>query len=118
MTKPFDYTLDWHKPEPQIVLEIIQAVGIHRLANFDGCLCGRFSLRNVDIDICCGKGRQRALWISSKSGDYDDNAQKKLRPIAEEVVRQVQDLNDGRGEMPTRFDAWSREKEAAYGVSS
>lgn len=73
--------------ETQKVVALIKELECWRLGNWDGCCCSRFSIRNVDVDISCGKGREQAVWVSSHSMDYDDKSL--LRPIMAEVIRQV-----------------------------
>lgn len=102
----FDYSLHWYTPEPQRVLEVLKEVGIHRLANFDGCLCGCFAIRNVKIEISCGKGADRGIKISSRSMDYPASAEeleKVLCEVGNEVQRQIDDLHDGRGPIPVHY---------------
>jgi hypothetical protein len=90
------------KPMHMVVVDLIREVGVIRLGNFDGCACCRFSVRDVDVEVGCGKGGERAVWVSSPSLEYWDGAtangndEALLRPIAEEVVRQVSEA-DGRG---------------------
>lgn len=84
----------WKMSEPEKVVAIIKEVGAWRLGNWDGCTCSRFSIRNVDIDISCGKGGPRRVRVSSPSCDYIDG-DPDLRTIGEEVARQVQE-SDGR----------------------
>lgn len=94
--------------EPDMVLALVKEVEVWRLANLDGCCCGRFSLRNVDVEFGCGKGGERAVWCSSRSMDYWDRVSKDgcderlLRPIAEEVARQIE-ARDGRGPLKIYF---------------
>lgn len=85
----------WPVSEPERVAALIREIQCWRLGNWDGCCCSRFSLRNVDVDISCGKGREQAVWVSSPSMDYD--GEKDLRPIMDEVVRQ---LNEQSGRLP------------------
>lgn len=80
--------------ETEKVVAIIKEVGCSRLGNWDGCCCSHFSIRNVDVEISCGKGREQAVWISSRSQDYDDK--ELLKPIMAEVIRQVTEQS-GRG---------------------
>lgn len=80
----------WRMSEPQKVLSIIKDVGAWRLGNWDGCTCSSFSIRNVNIDIGCGKGSPRRVHVSSRSGDYE-NGTVALRMIGDEVARQVQE---------------------------
>lgn len=98
----FDYSKEWHKSEPEKVVDLIKEVGIHRLGRLDGCLCCFFSVRNVDIQIACGKGSERGVSVGSGSMDYEGDVEM-LRPIAEEVRRQCEELDDGRGDMPIRL---------------
>lgn len=102
----FDVEQSWKMDEPEKVVAIIKEVGVWRLANWDGCICSRFSIRNVDVDISCGKGSDRGIRIDSPSMDYwnedtaDDCDEKLLRPIAEEVKRQIENGGDHRGPIP------------------
>jgi hypothetical protein len=90
----------WKMSEPEKVVAIIKEVGAWRLGNWDGCTCSHFSIRNVQIDVGCGKGSPRNVHVSSRSGDYDgENAA--LRMIGEEVARQVQEADDGRSQQIT-----------------
>jgi hypothetical protein len=70
---PFDYSLEWKKTEPERVLDVIKEVGIHRLANLDGCICCSFEIRNVRVEVCCGKGGERGCRLSSRSLDYPED---------------------------------------------
>ena len=95
----------WRASEPERVVAVLRDVGMWRLANHDGCTCGSASIRNVDIDVSCGKGRPRGIWVSSGSMDYEDKED--LRPIAEEVQRQIQE-SDHRGEIPIHLHEWRK----------
>jgi hypothetical protein len=95
----------WKMSEPELVLAMIKEMGIWRLGNCDGCMCSSFSLRNVHVDISCGKGTDRAVRVYSYSGDYDDNHNELLRPVAEEVRRQVEE-SDLRGPAPIFYAEW------------
>ena len=98
-----------YKSEPELVLDLVKEVGAARLGNFDGCVCSRFEVRNVHVDICCGKGRDRGIYIWSHSMDYlEEDHEEMLRPIAEEVARQVQKA-DERGPLPIKFHEWKKE---------
>lgn len=110
----FDYTLDWGKSEPQRLLNLIREIGIHRLAAFDGCLCGSFEIRNVEIDISCGKGRDRGIWISSRSLAYppsEGDLKQILYEVGKEVQRQIIALNDGRGPITVHYRQWCKQNE-------
>jgi hypothetical protein len=80
--------------EHEEVVSLIKEVGCWRLGNWDGCCCSRFSVRNVDVDIHCGKGIEQSVWVSSLHLDYDDDTL--LHPIMDEVVKQVTEKS-GRG---------------------
>lgn len=82
----FTVQQSWKMSEAEKVLAIIIELGCWRLGNWDGCACSRFSLRDVDIEIACGKGGEQGVWVRSASCEYDDV--ELLRPIMEEVVRQ------------------------------
>lgn len=108
----FDYSTEWPKSEPQRVLDVIKEMGIHRLANLDGCICSGFEIRNVEIDISCGRGRDRGCWVSSRSMDYPEDEvelAKILAAVGEEVRRQIDDLHDGRGPMSVHYRKWSKD---------
>ncbi len=77
-----------YKTEPELVLELIKEIGVSRLGNWDGCECSSFSIRNVTVDISCGKGQKRGILISSNSMDYEDEGL--LYPIGEDVKQQVE----------------------------
>jgi hypothetical protein len=96
----FDYSTEWSKSEPQRVMDVIREVGVHRLANLDGCICSDFSIRNVEVEIRCGKSSApRGIRVSSQWREYMSGAVE-LRVIADEVVRQLIKLYDGRGPLP------------------
>lgn len=101
--------------EPNMVLAIIKELGIYRLGNCDGCVCSSFSLRNVHVDISCGKGTDRAVRVYSHSGDYDEGHDELLRPIAEEVQRQVEG-SDMRGPAPIFFEEWKNTSSRGQGA--
>lgn len=94
-----------YESEDRQVLDLIKEVTIYRLGNWDGCSCSHFSVRNVNVDISCGKGRDRGIFVHSNSMDYDDV--ELLRPIAEEVKRQVEEC-DGRGPISFYLQKWKR----------
>lgn len=63
--------IDWSDlSEPQRVAHLIREIGPSRLANFDGCICSRFSIRNVDFTLSCGSGSPRGIIVGSGSMDY------------------------------------------------
>lgn len=98
----------WKMSEPEMVTAIIKEIGIWRLGHCDGCMCCSFALRNVNIDVHCGKGQERAVRVYSSSGDYSDNHDEMLKPIAEEVQRQVK-AADARGDAPIFYGPWRRD---------
>lgn len=73
--------------ETEKVVALIRGIECFRLGNWDGCCCSHFSVRNVLVDICCGKGGEQAVRVSSASMDYRD--EELLRPVMTEVIRQV-----------------------------
>ena len=90
----FTHEEGWAMSEPDKVIAVIKAVGVWRLANWDGCCCSHFSIRNVKIDASCGKGQPRCVKVSSRSLDYEGESEA-LRRIGEEVAQQIQKA-DGR----------------------
>jgi hypothetical protein len=73
---------------------LVREIKCWHLGNWDGCCCSQFSIRNVNVDISCGKGGEQAIRVWSNSMDYQDEAD--LRPIMDEVARQVAE-GSGRG---------------------
>ncbi len=96
------FTADDKMTEPQKVLAIIEELECWRLGNWDGCCCSHFSIRNVDVRISCGKGDEQAVWVSSRSFEYDDK--ELLRPILREVVRQVTEQSNRGGSFAEYID--------------
>lgn len=82
----------WKMTETEKVVAIIKEVECWRLGYWDGCCCSEFSVRSVNVDIACGKGREKAVRIS---GGADHDAET-LKPIMAEVMRQVEEQS-GRG---------------------
>lgn len=98
---------DEYQTERGRVLDIVREVGVQRLSYFDGCACGGFTLRNVKVDISCGKGRDRGVWVSHRG---DDHSPDDILAIADEVASQVEEC-DGRGAMPRYPHEWRRPDE-------
>jgi hypothetical protein len=94
------------------VVDLVKEVGVSRLVGYDGCFCGQFEVRSVKVDIACGKGRDRAIWIWSHNDDFYDSEYKldteALRPIAEEVAKQVEEA-DCRGPLPVHYREWNKD---------
>lgn len=84
----------WKMTEPEKIVALIKEIELWRLGNWDGCCCSSFSIRNVDVEISCGKGREQAVWISSRSMDYHDRTL--LKPVMAEVIRQLTPEQTGR----------------------
>jgi hypothetical protein len=103
----FDVQQSRKMQEHEMVLAIVKEVEVWRLGHFDGCCCCWFRVRDVQIDVSCGKGSERAVRVYSQSDDYWNENSKSpnevfLRPIAEEVARQVE-MSDHRGPLPLHF---------------
>ena len=95
----FNTEQSWKMREPEKVLALIKEIGVSRLGYWDGCCCSHFSIRNVNVSISCGKGGEQAVRVSSRSSDYGDvdhGDPELLRPIMDEVVRQLNEQS-GRG---------------------
>lgn len=106
----------WKMSEPEKVLAIIKELGVWVLGNWDGCCCSKFSIRNVDVDIACGKGRNQGVYVSSDSMDYlnqdlimDEDL---LRPIAEEVAKQCDEHAWRSKKFEYHIRAWDKEKDS------
>jgi hypothetical protein len=106
----FSVEQSWAMSEPEKVVALLKENQLWRLAHWDGCCCSNFSVRNVNIDISCGKGREQAVWVSSTSGDYDDETL--LRPIMAEVIKQLTGHSGRGGVFAEHFSAWMNERRA------
>ena len=97
-----------YKSEPERVLDLIKEVKVYNLGNWDGCVCCHFSIRNVNVDVACGKGSDQAIRVWSNSMDYmegyGDPHDEALKPIAEEVRRQVIDGSFRGGDFPIFYE--------------
>jgi hypothetical protein len=89
------------------VVSLIKEVRCWRLGYWDGCCCSRFSVRNVDVEISCGKERERAIWVSSTSIDYLDDAL--LHPIMAEIVKQLTECSYQGGTFAQYIDGFRYE---------
>jgi hypothetical protein len=93
------------------VVNLIKEVGIYRLSTLDGCLCGGFEIKGIDVDIACGKGRTRGIWVwPAHNGDYQEEGDEAIRPIGDEVAKQVMEA-DERGPIPVHLRKWDRIKD-------
>ena len=97
-------TAGYH-PEDDVV-SLIREVGCERLGFWDGCCCSSSSVRGVSVDISCGKGREQAVWVSSHHMDYNDKTS--LRPVMDEVIRQLEDKSGRGGGFARYFAEWDR----------
>ncbi len=86
------------------VVALLKENKLWRLANWDGCCCGNFKIRDVEIDVSCGKGRAQAVWISSNSINYEDK--RLLHPIMEEVISQLLEDSGRSGDFAEYFEEW------------
>lgn len=99
-------------PQDEVV-DLIRGVGVHRLGYFDGCPCSSFSVLGVEVDISCGRGRKKGVWIVARSSDYWDFETGgmdlgMLRPIGEEVARQLDQLSN-RGPFEVHYREWNKD---------
>jgi hypothetical protein len=102
----------WKMSEPEKVLALIKEIGIWRLGNFDGCICSSFKLRDVNVDISCGKGMDRAARVYSNSMDFMEDHDEQMKDIAEEIKRQAEQ-SDERGPIPVFFEEWKNPNKSA-----
>lgn len=86
----------WKMSETDKVVSIIKDVQCWRLGKWDGCCCSHFSIREVEVDIACGKGKEQSVTVRSGSSDFPD--ENSLRPIMDEVIRQVTEQSGRSGE--------------------
>lgn len=101
----------WKMTEPEMVLALVRDLGLWRLGNWDGCCCSSFSIRNVNIDISCGKGREQSVCMWSGSMDYgmsEQDGQKLLQPVMNEVVTQLAEFSGRGGEFKQYFHEWHK----------
>ena len=85
--------------EPCRVDLLISAIGCSRLGNWDGCVCCKFSIRNVDVEIACGKGaKPQGVRVSTTHMDYTNRAM--LEMIAETIVAQLEASSSRSGPWP------------------
>lgn len=89
---------DWIDREVQDIVDLVREVGVYRLCSRDGCTCGGFTVRNVEVEVSCGKGFDRGVRVFSNHFDYHGR-EDSLLPVAREVARQVEE-DDGRGPVP------------------
>ena len=101
----------WKNPDIDHVLGLIKDQSIYQFSATDGCMCGGFELKEIHVDISCGKGLPRVVRVWSNSGDYgyEEEQEVLFKDIEEEVRRQVMEA-DGRGEMKLIYHKWSQEK--------
>ena len=96
-----------------IVLDILRKIGIDRLGYWDGCCCGEFHIHGVNIDVACGKGRNKGVYISARYDDFCDPDTGKtdenlLQPVADEVVAQLEEKSSRAKVWPVHFRAWEK----------
>lgn len=77
--------------EPERVAYLIREIGPGYLGHFDGCICSRFSIRYVDVEISCGSNGERGVWVGSDYQSPEDFA-----PIME-ALREAMTGKDLRG---------------------
>lgn len=122
------------EPDPQAVpalsgfdpargaIALIKKIGIYGLGGNDGCPCTNFEVQNVHVDVSCHKS-QRTVRVYSHHADFcDENYrrdQRFLRPIADEVLRQVDGYYDAGGEYAAdflvKFCSWDEERASDSG---
>ena len=89
--------------ETNKILNLIKKNPCWELGNWDGCCCCDFSIRDVNFQISCGKGREKGVWVWSDNGDYhqsDEDHDNLLRPIAEEISAQCKECSTRSGDFP------------------
>lgn len=89
--------------EVDSVLALIRDTGLHQLGDLEGCVCCSFNVRNIAVEVSCGKGTPRGIrvWHDEVTRDgisKEDADEAFLRSVGEEVARQAE--TDRRGEMP------------------
>lgn len=87
-------------------VSLIREVGIYGLGGNDGCPCTSFEVRNVHVDVSCHKS-EKTVRVWSHHMDYTDESYRRcnaaLKPIADEVLRQVDAYYDAGGEYAADF---------------
>ena len=91
----------------QGVVDLIREVGIYRLGLPDGCPCTDFEVQNVGVSVSCHKSGNHGVRIWTKHMDYCRSdysiCTEALRPIADEVLRQVDAWYDADGDYAATF---------------
>ena len=106
----------WQQSMVNGVIDLIREVGIYRLGGYDGCPCTSFEVQSVSVDVSCHKSSQ-CVRVHSHHMDYcDDNHRldkSLLQPIADEVLRQVDEHYGGNGDYragySVKFQTWEQE---------
>jgi hypothetical protein len=80
-------------------LELIHRTGVETLGGFDGCLCTKFTVQGVNVEIYCTRSGNlniiepgfQGITIRVYSSHVDSDA-RQLRLIAWEVAQQIRDV--------------------------
>lgn len=101
--------------EADDVISIVDEVGLYRLAGSDGCACGRFIVRGLEVEIGCGKGDRRGVWVSSRHMDWSDDDASRAR-VGQAVAQIVKDT-DERGPIPVYLSSWADHRAGLDAIS-
>ena len=112
---------EWMAKSASDVVDLIREVGIYRLGTLEGCPCTSFEVRDVHVDVSCHKSSDHSVRVWSNHCDYSDENYKRVdaafRPIADEVLRQVDAYYDAGGEYAAsyavRFCSWEDDHPSA-----
>lgn len=97
-------------------LALIREKGIYGLGWHEGCPCTDFVVHSVHVDVSCHKSEQ-TIRVYSHHIDFCDEQYRRdptfLRPIADEVLRQVDAWYDAGGtyaaDFKVKFLSWDEE---------
>lgn len=107
----------WQAKAAEEVTSLIRKIGIYTLGGHDGCPCTNFEVRNIHVDVSCHKS-EKTVRVYSHHLDWTDNNYRQvdaaLEPVANEVLRQVDDWYGAGGEYAADFEvkycSWEQER--------
>jgi hypothetical protein len=84
-------------------VQFIREIGVYRLSPPDGCPCAQFGVHGLVVQVSCHKSG-KYVTVEAESCDYMGDSEERLRPIADEVLRQVDAYYDADGEYAATFE--------------
>lgn len=100
-------------------IDLLKEVGIYRLIDFDGCLCGGCEIQGISIDISCRKSSGGFKFSEDFHGTtvrvhsrHLDSSFSELQEVANEVVGLLKSEAGERGEIGVRLCEYEMDKES------